>query len=336
MANIFLTKKCNLKCPYCFADEFVNKEKDEVTLENFNKILEFIKTDPNERVGLIGGEPTLHPHFADFISILKNDEQVKSAIIYTNGLELDKYIQLLKDDKFRFLINCNSPLDLGETLYSKLKSNIELLAKELPDKYTLGINLYSKDMNYSYIFDLLKLTNNHNVRFSTALPNDYKEATKDVLKNFNEFKPFLFEFFNDCYSNKIVPSNDCNSIPSCLLDVEDKKVMIKLKLLADKFNVLNTVQTANLCEPVIDILPDLNAVRCFGLSKNLKVPIDNFKSIQNLRKYFVNKIDLYANLSFLNEDCEDCKVRLLNKCGVCFTYKLCKMNKLKQAVNDLI
>ena len=33
MANIFLTRKCNLKCPYCFADEFVNKKNEEVTLE---------------------------------------------------------------------------------------------------------------------------------------------------------------------------------------------------------------------------------------------------------------------------------------------------------------
>ena len=53
MANIFLTRKCNLKCPYCFADEFVNKKNEEVTLENFEKILNFIKKDGTSRIGLI-------------------------------------------------------------------------------------------------------------------------------------------------------------------------------------------------------------------------------------------------------------------------------------------
>ncbi len=336
MANIFLTKKCNLKCPYCFADEFVNKDKDEVTLENFNKILEFIKTSSDERVGLIGGEPTLHPNFAEFLNILKNDEKVKNVTIYTNGIELDKYISLLKDEKFSILVNCNPPSDLGDVFYSKLKANIELLKKEIPMQFVLGINLYSKDMDYSYIFDLLKMIDHHYVRFSTALPNSYKEATVDVLKNFNDFKPFLFKFFNDCLENEIAPGNDCNSIPSCLLDVEDKKLLIKLKILADNYKVNNTIQTAHLCSPVIDILPDLTAVRCFGLSKHLKVSIDNFKSLDSLRKYFTNKIDLYANLSFLSEDCENCKVRCINKCGVCFTYKVSKMNKLKQMVEELI
>ena len=54
MANIFLTRKCNLKCPYCFASEFVNKENEEVTLENFKKIVDFIKKNGTKRIGLIG------------------------------------------------------------------------------------------------------------------------------------------------------------------------------------------------------------------------------------------------------------------------------------------
>ena len=42
MANIFLTSKCNLACPYCFANEFVNKENEEITIE---KMLEVIQND---------------------------------------------------------------------------------------------------------------------------------------------------------------------------------------------------------------------------------------------------------------------------------------------------
>ena len=42
MPNIMLTYRCNLKCPYCFANEFVNKKNTDISLENFEKALDFI------------------------------------------------------------------------------------------------------------------------------------------------------------------------------------------------------------------------------------------------------------------------------------------------------
>lgn len=335
MANIFLTRKCNLKCPYCFADEFVNKANEEYTLENVKKVIDFIKTDKEERIGLIGGEPALYPYFSEVLSLLNNDDDVKNYIIFTNGLEIDKFIEKITNKKVKILINCNSPIDLGER-YNKLKNNIKMLVETGFPDFTLGINLYSSNLDYSYIFDLLSISKKNNLRFSTSLPNTSKEDTKNALKNFLEFKPFLFKFFTDCYENEVVPYNDCNSIPSCILTVEDKRLLIKIKVLADKYKLSNTINTSCTCKPVIDILPDLKAVRCFGFSKELKVPISDFKNIKALRKYFYNKIDLYAKLSFESLECEDCKSRLYDKCGLCYTYKIKRMNKIKEFVSENI
>ncbi len=334
MANIFLTRKCNLKCPYCFADEFVNKENEEITVENFKKALDFIKTSESERVGLIGGEPTLHPKFKEFLDILNDDEAVKNYVIFTNGLEADKYINDLCSEKAFMLINCNPPSDLGSR-FNNLKNNIKLLSEIKKTQYSLGINLYSDKMDYSYIFDLLKMIGQHELRFSTALPNTSKENTDKPLDSFRMFKPFLFKFFKDCLDNEIVPHNDCNAIPNCLLSVEDKKVLLRLNLLAKKYEIQDTIRSGGTCSPVIDILPDLNAVRCFGLSTHLKVPIENFKSIENLRKYFYNKVDLYAKLAFEGQECEDCKSRLIDKCGLCFTYKIKKCEKMKKILQNV-
>ena len=55
MANIFLTRKCNLKCSYCFTGEFVNKSNEEYTQKNLKKDIDFIKTDKEEPIGLMGG-----------------------------------------------------------------------------------------------------------------------------------------------------------------------------------------------------------------------------------------------------------------------------------------
>ncbi|MCD7780471.1 MAG: radical SAM protein [Candidatus Gastranaerophilales bacterium] len=334
MSNIFLTKKCNLKCPYCFADEFVNKANEEITLENFNKALDFFKASRVNHVGLIGGEPTLHSHFKEIIDILNKDNMINSYTIYTNGLEIDKYMEDILNEKAGMLVNCNPPYDIGTARYKNLKENIAVLTEKKKDKFTLGINLYSKDMDYSYIFDLLKITGHHHVRFSTALPNIAKEKTHNILDSFKEMKPLIFGFFADCLKNEIVPNNDCNSFPDCIYTPEDKKLLLNLSVLANKYNMgIGTLGTCHTCSPVIDILPDLMAVRCFGLSTYMKKSITEFKNLENLNLYFYNKIDLFARLSYVNKECEDCKMRLLDKCGVCFTYKIHNIDNLKEVVS---
>lgn len=333
MANIFLTKKCNLKCPYCFADEFVNKDQQEISIENFMTILNFIKTNPGERVGLIGGEPTTHSRFNEILEIIQHDDDVKNAVIFTNGIEIEKSTEFLKDKKFSLLINCNSPKDIGERFYNKLKNNIKIL-KENKINFNLGINLYSDKLDYDYIFELLKIAESNRLRFSTALPNCYKEETDNVLSDFLKFKPYLFQFFNDCIENNIIPGSDCNFIPHCLLEIEDKKTMLKIAKL-EKVLGNNEFSINHICNPVIDILPDLTAIRCFGLSKYKKVKISEFKKIESLRKYFFNKIDIYARVTHISRQCSDCSANYLEKCGVCFTYKINKINENIQKLNCL-
>lgn len=131
MANIFLTRKCNLKCSYCFADEFVNKENEEMSFEDFVKVFNFIKEEKREKIGLIGGEPTLHSQFSKILEyILANSEDDRIIVVYTNGLAIDKYIDLLSNPRVLILINCNSPKDIGMQNFEKLKANLKLLSEK--------------------------------------------------------------------------------------------------------------------------------------------------------------------------------------------------------------
>ena len=66
MANILLTYSCNLRCPYCFANEFVGKENTDITIENLLKVVSFITRTGPANIGLIGGEPTLHPGYSGY------------------------------------------------------------------------------------------------------------------------------------------------------------------------------------------------------------------------------------------------------------------------------
>lgn len=329
MVNIFLTKKCNLKCPYCFASEFVNKENEEITISNFNKVLDFIKRDGTNTVGLLGGEPTIYSGFEEVLNILIADKKIENVVIFTNGLELHKYEKYWGNKKFRFLVNCNSPYDISHKQYENLKQNIKMLDKIAKHRFLLGINLYEMEMDYSFIFELLNSVNIHSLRFSISLPNDDKELTVDILEKVSRWKPLLIRFFTDCIKNEISPIYDCNSFPDCLFTVDDKRLLLKLAEIAKKFNIGSPLTSSRTCVPVVDILPDLTAIRCLGLSKQTRINLEDFKNITNIKKYYLNNIDLFARVSYCKQECDDCKIRLLEKCGVCFTFKLNQIQNMK-------
>lgn len=157
MPNIMLTYRCNLHCSYCFANEFVNKDKTDITLGNFMKAVSFITEEGKTHVGLIGGEPTLHPGFQTFMDLLIENPLISGVTVCTNGLLMDRYIPQLTNPKVRVLVNCNSPLVIGGKAFSAMREDLDtlLLRYDVKDRVWLGINLYSDEMDYSYMMDLL-------------------------------------------------------------------------------------------------------------------------------------------------------------------------------------
>ena len=96
MANIFLTDRCNLHCPYCFANEFVNESFTEIDSEAYRKAVDFI-LDGGRRnsFGLIGGEPTTHSRFRDILCDIIGDARIKGVTVYTNGVLVGRYLNEL-------------------------------------------------------------------------------------------------------------------------------------------------------------------------------------------------------------------------------------------------
>ena len=94
---------------------------------------------------------------------LINDDRVKTIVVYTNGIAIDKYWDIITHNKIRLLINCNSPSDIGDHNYKKLCENLDrlLIDKEFKNYVTLGINMYGANFEYAYMLELLKKYNFH-------------------------------------------------------------------------------------------------------------------------------------------------------------------------------
>ncbi len=125
---ISLTSRCNKTCSFChYVDELNSNDyqKDELTEEQFKKILNYKSIPKYGRLCLYGGEPLLNN---DFFRILKfaNKKKYLTTIV-TNGLLVKKY-----QDEMN-----NSGLSLVTLSYykediDKIKTSIIELSKHIP------------------------------------------------------------------------------------------------------------------------------------------------------------------------------------------------------------
>lgn len=337
MPNIMLTYRCNLQCPYCFANEFVNRQSADISRDHFEQALDFITKSGFTKIGLIGGEPLLHPDFAWFMQRLIDDERVKMIQVYTNGLLMDRYLPLLCNSKVYILVNCNQPEQLGAERYEQLHTNLDALMARpgMRLRADLGINLYRRDMEYDYILALLKRLGLHRVRISVVVPDFSKEKNVDIMAYFSSWKPTLLKLFAALDKIQVLPYYDCNKPPYCIWTEEEKAF---LQELVGHYPVKesNLIGHHSFCNPVIDILPDLRAVRCFGMSDFEKVSISDFNSIEELIQYFITRIDTAAYRLSAAEDCRACRQRLLNDCAAgCMGFKWERIQKFNQVVEQL-
>src|SRR4030042_2543746 len=90
-AEILLTDKCNLKCPYCRG----MKNKGELPLSYIQEILDILYKNKLVNIRFSGGEPTL---YSDLFSLVRSCKKikVKRIAVSTNGTaNLRLYKQLV-------------------------------------------------------------------------------------------------------------------------------------------------------------------------------------------------------------------------------------------------
>lgn len=331
MANLMLTTQCNLNCRYCFANEFVNKQRDEMSFENFMWCLKFLSVNPKERIGLIGGEPTLHPQLKEMLAAII-DSPFESACLFSNGILINQYFNELRNSKFQILINLNDPKVIGETNYQKIMSNMDEMINHLymKEQVSFGLNLYYMNQDYTYILDALKRFKQKKLRVSVSVPNIDFEKKVNSIKYFKSMMPVVRRLMKDIIEIGVAPNFDCNYIPRCILTSEDEEF---LKLHCDVMQYSNIYKMSPICSPVIDILPDLQVVRCFGMSDLYKVDIRDFDNSKDLRRHFLFEVDALAYHILPTEECENCKDYRAGKCSCgCYAYRMKKLKQLRKKI----
>ncbi len=94
---VTITSACNLNCPICYVHN-KNDAPYTMTKEDFAAILGHLKEEHKGNIDIVnftGGEPTMHPHFLEFIEMAR-DAGVRRVSLCTNGIKLAKDEGLVK------------------------------------------------------------------------------------------------------------------------------------------------------------------------------------------------------------------------------------------------
>jgi cyclic pyranopterin phosphate synthase len=278
MANILLTEKCVRACPYCFAKEYLKESKENLlSWENLIYIADLFESSNEKHLALLGGEPTLHPDFIDFVLYL---HQRKFHVnVFTSGIMSQKQLEAAKtyllkipEESLSFVCNYNHPNSSSDSETQQINRFIKTFSKHI----SLSFNLYQKEFDFTFLVDAInKYGLKKHIRLGLAQPIPGQKNECLALEDLYGMAERLRTQFEILEENRIALGFDCG-MPLCIFSNEDIGRLFKL----NKGKVLFS------CGPAIDIGPDMQVWSCFPLSNYEKKSLYDFDNVEEVKKHF--------------------------------------------------
>jgi pyruvate-formate lyase-activating enzyme len=301
MANILLTSKCTRSCPYCFAEKEMTESSDQVmSWENLVYLADFLAAGGEKSVSLLGGEPTLHPDFVDYVLYLL--ERNFHVNVFTNGIMSPSRVSELKDhlgaisiDRLHFVCNLNNPRQTPAP--PEHTKRIDDFLSAMGPWTEPGFNIYRVDFDLEFIFDFvnrygmkrrLRLGLAHPVPGRNSLyiqPHEMGQAIERLYSYRPRFDRFQLDFGPDC------------GFPICKFNDEQLGWLYRLGGGDLRFR----------CGPAIDITPDMSVYACFPLSTFYRKSIFEFDTLGQVAEFYsgIHK-KLRTEIPGIYPECDGC------------------------------
>jgi hypothetical protein len=308
--NVLLTTRCNRSCPYCFATKEMSSAVTDslMSWENLIYIADFFKASGQQRISLLGGEPTLHPECVDFILyLLERDFEV---MVFTNGMltssrlqEFKRYLADANNQKLSFVCNLNDPVQTpgakGEM------ERIEAFLALMGPRVTPGFNIYRLDFNLEFVFDAInRFGLKRHLRLGVCHPMPGKshgfirpEDMRQVVQRLYSYR----EYFDSC---RVTPGLDCG-FPLCQFKDEELGWLQHFR---------SSVHFR--CGPALDITPDMSVYYCFPLCDYQRKSLFEFDSLKQLDEHFIKlRQEIRAEIPGIFDECDGCRFQEEEVCG---------------------
>lgn len=313
--NIILTTKCKNTCAYCFARDIINKKNSNeyMTIDDFEKILEFLKKSGSKSIRLLGGEPLLHPEIKNILDISIKEDWAETIDIFTGGIFPKKLKNLLiRDQRYHIIININERRDYSSSVYE----SIVKLATYLADSgvgITLSFTIWRDDFEWHDHLNLMKNLGILTLRWSLASPSSLRSNEFLSIDKKSNFGARIAEFLLDFSNQNIRTVADC-SVPLCIFSDEMRGRIERVN------PSLGRDTTLGLCSVPVDIGPGLKIWRCFAVDAPSYLMTD-FKNLRDIERT-IQKRDDFIRWMDMPTECLSCDSSYHHVCqGGCLGFR---------------
>lgn len=306
---IFVTGKCNLKCPYCFSS---NIENTEIDVNDLHKIFKWAQHQNVSTFTPCGGEPLLYKHFQQFLNMVKeNNMTTYFASNFT--IDISKFDNFDADIIKGIYVHLTPAMFEIENIRQNVCKNINL-AKDKKIELVARINLTKTTHQIEQWLDFINENGIKRLHVALTIPSANAENSFIPLQIFKEFVPVIENLINKAYKRNIAVGFS-KPVPLCLFPKEFHKKLIKVEYEITGCNIYNDDYMHNVC-----LSPALEFTPCLGLSR-IRIPFSQSIQWEDLKKtfkpYIINLLEknIYPH-------CDSCFLKNIKLCqGICLSYK---------------
>ena len=309
MANQIITNCCNADCTFCFAADSRSRmlrtgsrQMDETEVRSW---LDFTMKAGITELRLLGGEPTIHPNFADFVKVGR--EAGCSILVFSNGVMPDtarEALAGLDPEVCTVVVNMNAAIREGDA--ARRRDTLEMLGPRVIPGMTLTSPdfLFQPSIAAIEAFGMRKA-----IRIGISNPTWRGNNCALHPKRYRAIGRALFEksFLTAKYGISL--EADCGFV-RCMFGNDFDQIKD------------NGFKFVSHCTPVLDLLTGGRIIPCFGLSNLMSADRRDFADAGAAYEWFMEKLKPWKRIGIYPE-CTDCPLFGTEECcGGCLAARL--------------
>jgi hypothetical protein len=252
MLNLFVNYDCNLSCDYCFVRGLNRSHPLRISESCFERFCEWLVRHRVSALGILGGEPTLHPHIAQMLERLHGIGVI--VVLFTNALYPDDFLtKVLARHTASVVVNYNEPRHYTRRQWQLMQRHVGELV-EAGAKLSFSKNFSRGHTSFEYLIEGCQRFGVTRVRYDVSRPNRVEANNHFASGEEREIIQTLLAFVRRCDETGILTGLDC-CLPLCDFTAQE------LEWLSG-----HSMRFAGVCQPSLDVQTDLSVSYCMPLS----------------------------------------------------------------------
>jgi hypothetical protein len=270
VANLSLTRRCQRHCAFCFAREEPPGPGVDMSPPTYRAALSRLQAAGIDQVRLLGGEPTLHRHFVEYV------EQAQRAglrvLVFSNGLMPEATARFLASgDEGRITVLVNA--SAGDSGPREERQWQQRTLGILGRRASLSCTVTGPATPLSGLLDVIDRHElKRTMRLGLAQPHPDGGGSWVAPRQYPAVGARIVELAEAAAGRGIRVEFDCGFVP-CMFPPEFVES-----------SLCDTERLGIACGPIPDILADGVAIACYPLASLARLEMRRYRDLGALRR----------------------------------------------------